>query len=244
MKKIFFLIVFSIQFSLTCFSQDSLHRYTDPEVIKLANYIKNLEKKAAFYIATHPNDVFVVNNSKSAEEKAVLSDLIRDSLHTYNDKQVIRIANYIKYLERLDALNTLALEAKKRYNDSIAKAQVLVVEGQKELDKYEKLIFFNFDSSTLKEESYPPLDEAVKVLKSFVNVSFVIEGHTDSIGPVAYNLNLSKERAKSVMDYFVSKGIPASRISSIGYGEAKPIDTNETEAGKAKNRRVEIKLKK
>ncbi|MES2139017.1 MAG: OmpA family protein [Bacteroidota bacterium] len=244
MKKIFFLIVYAIQYSLTCFSQDSLHHYTDPEVIKLANHIKNLEKKAAFYIATHPDDIFVVNNGKNAEEKAILSDLIRDSLHSYNDKQVIRIANYIKYLEKLDALNTLALEAKKRYNDSIAKTQVLVIAGQKEIDKYEKLIFFNFDSSVLKEESYAPLDEAVKVLKKFVNSSFVIEGHTDSIGAVAYNLNLSKERAKSVMDYFVSKGIPSSRISSVGYGEGKPIDTNETEAGKAKNRRVEIRLKK
>lgn len=244
MKKIFFLIVFTIQYSLACFSQDSLHHYTDPEVIKLAKYIKDLEKKAAFYIATHPSDIFVVKNSKSAEERAILTDLIKDSLHTYNDKQVIRIANYIKYLEKLDALNTLALEAKKRYNDSIAKTQVLVIAGQKEIDKYEKLIFFNFDSSVLKEESYAPLDEALKVLKSFVNVSFVIEGHTDSIGPVTYNLNLSNERAKSVMNYFVSKGIPSSRISSIGYGEAKPIDTNETEAGKAKNRRVEIRLKK
>lgn len=243
MKKIF-LIVFIIQFSLVCFSQDSLHHYTDPEVIKLADYIKNLEKKAAFYIATHPNDVFVVNNSKSAEEKAVLSDLIRDSLHTYNDKQVIRIANYIKYLERLNELNTLALEAKKRYNDSIAKAQVLVLEGQKEIDKYEKLIFFNFDSSVLKEESYPALDEAVKILKNNAKLTFVVEGHTDSIGPVAYNLNLSKERAKSVMNYIVLKGIPKTRISSIGYGEAKPIDTNETEEGKSKNRRVEIRGKK
>lgn len=238
MKKIFFLIVFTAQYSLTCFSQDSIHHFTDPEVIKLANYIKNLEKKAAFYIATHPDDVFVVNNAKTAEEKAVLYDLIKDSLNSYNDKQVIRIANYIKYLERLDALNTLALEAKMKYNDSIA------IAGQKEIDKYEKLIFFNFDSSVLKEESYAPLDEAVKVLKKFVNSSFLIEGHTDSIGSVAYNLNLSKERAKTVMDYFVSKGIPASRISFVGYGEAKPIDTNETEAGKAKNRRVEIKLKK
>ena len=243
MKKIF-LIVFTIQLSLVCFSQDSLHHYTDPEVIKLANYIKNLEKKAAFYIATHPNDVFVVNNAKSAEEKAVLSDLIRDSLHSYNDRQVIKIANYIKYLEKLDALNTLALEAKKRNNDSIAKAQVLVLEGQKEIDKYEKSIFFNFDSSVLKEESYPALDEAVKILKNNANLTFVVEGHTDSIGPVAYNLNLSNERAKSVMNYIVSKGIPKSRISAIGYGEAKPIDTNETEEGKSKNRRVEIRGKK
>lgn len=244
MKKTFFLIIFALQFSLACFSQDSLHHYTDPEIIKLANYIKDLEKRTAAYSASHPNDIFVVNIANSAEEKAILTDLLKDSLHRYNDRQIIKIANYIKHLEKLDSLNNFAIAMEKRINDSIAKSQVVVVKEQKEIDKYEKLIFFNFDSSTLKDESFPALDDAVKILKSYVNLTFVIEGHTDSIGPVAYNLNLSKGRAQSVVNYFVSKGIPSSRISAIGYGEAKPIDTNETEQGRAKNRRVEIRLKK
>ena len=242
MKKIFF-IVFTIQFSLVCFSQDTVHRYTDPEVIKLVTYVKDLEKKVAFYVATHPNDVFVVN-AVSAEEKAILTDLLRDSLHSYNDKQVIKIANYVKYLEKLDALNTLALAEKKRYNDSIAKAQVVLLEGQKKMDEYVKLIFFNFNSATLKEESYPPLDEAVKILNNNAKLNFLIEGHTDNVGTDEYNLNLSNDRAQSVLKYIVSKGIPNARISAVGYGETKPVDTNETEEGKAKNRRVEIRGKK
>jgi len=245
MKKVFFLLVFTLQFSWICFSQDTLHRYTDPEVIKLADYIKDLEKRTAEYSASHPNDVFVVNVAKSVEEKQILTTIINDSLHRYNDSQVIKIAKYIQHLEKLDSLNSfvLALE-EKRVADSIAQSQTVVVKEQKQLDKYEKQIFFNFDSSTLKEESYSALDDAVKILKSYPNLTFVIEGHTDSIGPVAYNLNLSKERADAVMNYFISKGISASTISAIGYGEDKPISTNETEKGRSKNRRVEIKLRK
>jgi outer membrane protein OmpA-like peptidoglycan-associated protein len=248
MKKIFFLIVFTLQFSLTCFSQDSLHRYTDIELMKLVKYIKGLEGRTASYSASHPDDVFVVNVAKSVEEKAILTDLIKDSLHRYNDSQIIKLAGYIKHLEKLDSLNTYTIamveETKKRVADSIAKTQVVVLEEQKEISEYEKLIFFNFDSSVLKEESYKPLDEAVKILKNHSNLVFTIEGHTDSIGPVAYNLNLSKERARTVMNYFISKGIPADRISSTGYGEAKPVATNETAEGQAKNRRVEIRAKK
>jgi OOP family OmpA-OmpF porin len=73
---------------------------------------------------------------------------------------------------------------------------------------------------------------------------FIVEGHTDNVGADAYNMNLSKERAKAVMDYLVSKGVPATKISSVGYGEEKPIASNETEEGRSKNRRVEIKAKK
>ncbi len=255
MKKIFFLIVFVLQYSISCFSQDSLHRYTDAEVIKLAKYIKNLQSRTATYSAEHPADIFVVNAANSTEEKAILSGLVNDSLHRYNDKQIIKLTRYIKHLEKLDSLNNVVVAAVRVKKAADSLAAVAVIEKAKsgtdvslpeakDIEKYEKLIFFNFDSYTLKEESNKPLDEAVKILKSYSNLTFSIEGHTDSVGSDAYNLNLSNERAKSVMNYLIAKGIPASRITSKGYGESKPIDTNETEAGRAKNRRVDIKAKK
>ncbi|MES2590506.1 MAG: OmpA family protein [Bacteroidota bacterium] len=242
MKKKYFLIVFTLQFSLVCFSQDSLHRYTDPEIIKLTNHIKGLETRTAAYSAAHPNDVFVTNVANSEQERQILYNIVSDSLHRYNDRQIIKLAGYIKHLERLDSLNNIMLaktDAQKRYNDSVASIVVLAA-----IDQYEKQIFFNFDSSILTADSYSPLDEAVKILKDQNSLTFVIEGHTDNVGSDEYNLNLSKARAKTVMDYFVSKGIPVSRISSVGYGEAKPIASNETEEGKAKNRRVEIRARK
>ncbi|MES2397286.1 MAG: OmpA family protein [Bacteroidota bacterium] len=105
-------------------------------------------------------------------------------------------------------------------------------------------MFFNFDSSIIKTESYKPLEEVVKLMKSQIDFKFVVEGYCDSVGSSAYNLSLSNRRAGSVKRYFISKGVPANRISAIGYGEANPIATNMTEEGRAKNRRVEIKAKK
>ena len=70
-----------------------------------------------------------------------------------------------------------------------------------------------------------------------------IDGHTDNVGDDASNLVLSKNRAAAVRDYFISKGISADRLSSEGYGESKPVETNKTAAGRAKNRRVEMDLK-
>jgi outer membrane protein OmpA-like peptidoglycan-associated protein len=245
MKKIFFLIVLAFQFSLVGFSQDTLNHYSDAEVMKLVSYIKTLEARTQDYIAAHPNEAFMSDKANAAQEQQDVNDLVKDSTHRYNDAQIIKLAKYIKYLEGIDVLNTAALaDAKKRYDDSVAKAQTLLVADHQDLDKFGKSIFFNFDSYTLKTESHPALDEAVKILNKYPDVMFIVEGHTDNVGADAYNMNLSKERAKAVMDYLVSKGVPATKISSVGYGEEKPIASNETEEGRSKNRRVEIKAKK
>ena len=74
--------------------------------------------------------------------------------------------------------------------------------------------------------------------------SFSIEGHTDSDGKDAANLTFSEKRAAAVKNYLIEKGIAASRLSSKGFGETMPIDSNKTKAGKANNRRVEVKLVK
>ena len=71
-----------------------------------------------------------------------------------------------------------------------------------------------------------------------------IEGHTDSVGPDDRNLTLSQGRSQSVVDYIVSKGISSDRLKAKGFGESKPIDTNDTDAGRANNRRVEFTVLK
>ena len=81
-------------------------------------------------------------------------------------------------------------------------------------------------------------------MKEYPETIFHIGGHTDSQGSDEYNLKLSKERAASVREFLVSKGIPASRLTSEGYGESRPIATNNTAAGRQENRRVEISLDK
>jgi outer membrane protein OmpA-like peptidoglycan-associated protein len=79
-------------------------------------------------------------------------------------------------------------------------------------------------------------------MMEYPNTRFLIEGHTDSQGSDAYNLKLSDERAASVKNYLIEKGLPASRLSSEGFGETKPVANNATAAGRQQNRRVEISL--
>ncbi len=99
---------------------------------------------------------------------------------------------------------------------------------------------FDTDSAKLKAESTTILNQAVEVLNQQAAVSVRIEGHTDSRGSDAYNLTLSEKRAKSVMDYLVSKGISATRLTSAGFGESKPVVANDSAANMAKNRRVDL----
>ena len=99
-------------------------------------------------------------------------------------------------------------------------------------------IYFNSGKSTIKSESFADLDKLSAIFKAHTEVKASIEGHTDSQGNDEMNLNLSKARAKAVKDYLVKKGVDANHLSSEGYGETKPVATNETSAGRAKNRRV------
>jgi OOP family OmpA-OmpF porin len=103
-------------------------------------------------------------------------------------------------------------------------------------------IHFDFDKYNIKPEWMPVLDEAADILQTNPNISVIIEGHTDSIGSVPYNQKLSERRANSVYQYLLNKGIASSRMSTVGYGELQPKATNETDEGRAINRRVEFQV--
>jgi len=100
---------------------------------------------------------------------------------------------------------------------------------------------FKTNSAVLTIESSAVLDGVAASLKDWAEVRVEVGGHTDSTGNDAYNLTLSKRRAQSVVDYLASKGVDKSRMTSKGYGKADPIADNKTDAGRAKNRRVELK---
>lgn len=103
-------------------------------------------------------------------------------------------------------------------------------------------VHFDFDKSTLKPESIVILDAAVKTMGEHGTIMVEVAGHTDSIASEEYNQKLSERRAKVVYDYLVSKGISADRMTWKGYGELQPIATNETEEGRAQNRRTELNV--
>lgn len=107
-----------------------------------------------------------------------------------------------------------------------------------------KNIYFDFDKTTLKSESYTELNKVVDFLNQNPSVEIEIAGHTDSKGSDDYNANLSQGRSQAVVDYLISQGINEYRLSAHGYGESKPIDTNDTDEGRANNRRVEFTVLK
>ncbi len=112
------------------------------------------------------------------------------------------------------------------------------------LNAYAKTILFNSGKATFQQQTFPVLQSIVAILKEYPSSRFSIEGHTDSDGKDAMNQKLSEDRAAAVKNYLVENGIASDRLSSVGYGESKPIDTNKTKKGKANNRRVEVKLVK
>ncbi len=105
-----------------------------------------------------------------------------------------------------------------------------------------KNIFFATDSYDLKRESFAELNTLVELLANNPDLRVEIGGHTDNVGSKEYNLSLSENRAKSVRDYLVSEGVDLKRLTFKGYGFSEPIADNDTDTGRAQNRRTEVKV--
>ena len=103
-------------------------------------------------------------------------------------------------------------------------------------------IFFDFDKATIRPESANELDRLIKLLTENPTLKIELGSHTDSKGSDEYNMKLSDSRSQSVVSYLISKGIGADRLVAKGYGETKPIDTNDTDEGRQNNRRTEFKI--
>lgn len=103
-------------------------------------------------------------------------------------------------------------------------------------------IQFETGRAVIKKVSYPIMDAITKVMVDNASYKLIIGGHTDNVGSDQTNMTLSKNRADAVSNYLIAKGIDPLRISSFGFGESTPVDTNETAAGRTRNRRVEFKV--
>ena len=99
---------------------------------------------------------------------------------------------------------------------------------------------FDFNKATLRPEAIAKLDHAVAVMTENPTIKVSVEGHTDSVGSDAYNQKLSERRAHAVVSYLTGKGIDAARLTSVGYGESRPVASNDTADGRAHNRRVDL----
>ncbi|RSC95544.1 OmpA family protein [Tenacibaculum singaporense] len=122
---------------------------------------------------------------------------------------------------------------------------VIKEEAVKKLNEFARAIYFNSGKSTFRTGTTGKLDLIAGIMKEYPKANFSIQGHTDSSGSNSLNQRLSEKRAKAVLDYLITKGgIDSKRLTSAGFGEDYPIADNKTRAGRAENRRVEIKLVK
>jgi OmpA-OmpF porin, OOP family len=103
-------------------------------------------------------------------------------------------------------------------------------------------VTFEFNSSVLTANGRSVLEPAVKFLLNQPQLRAEVAGHTDSVGSDAYNLRLSRQRAESVRSYLVSRGVAAGQLTAVGYGESRPVASNQTDEGRARNRRVELHI--
>ena len=103
-------------------------------------------------------------------------------------------------------------------------------------------VLFDFDQAAIRPDARAVLDETARVLSARPSVRVAVEGHTDAEGSDAYNERLSERRARAVVDYLATAGIPRDRLDSRGFGESRPIADNTTEEGRAQNRRVELRV--
>lgn len=107
---------------------------------------------------------------------------------------------------------------------------------------YRDPILFRHNSDQINPVSNRELNRTAALLKKYPENSITINGYTDSVGNAAYNVDLSQRRAKAVADALIERGVPASQVSYHGFGAANPVAPNDTAAGRAKNRRVELEI--
>ena len=126
--------------------------------------------------------------------------------------------------------------------NNTAKPKMTPKQIEEKVEILAKDLRFDIDGIKLFTKPIKSLDELAQIMKDYPNIKLVCEGHTDATASEDYNQRLSEQRAKSVRTYLVKKGVDASRISTKGYGESRPIASNDTPEGRKENRRVDLKL--
>ena len=204
-------------------------------LIGCSGYVYELKKGVGF----HP--VELVNAEKA----------IADAQKAGKDKQCPKEFSEAKALQdkawdvywscrTKDAIE-IAKDAIKKTNALCPTPPPVPKPAPKVIDRMTLLLHFDFNKSVIKNVDKPLLKKAIASIKEYPKSSVKLEGHTDSIGTEKYNQALSERRAAAVENYIVEEGgIYKSKISSIGYGETKPVASNKTKEGRAKNRRVEV----
>jgi len=181
------------------------------------------------------------NTGKGAAIGAAAGGVLGKATSNHKDKRIF-IGAAIGALAGA-AVGNYMDKQEEAFRDELAGSGVEVVrEGDNLRLVMPSNITFATDQSYISSGFNDTLDAIAKVMNKYEKTYLSIEGHTDSTGKDSYNMNLSRERAQSVKNYLVNQQIMAERVSTMGYGETRPIATNDSANGRAQNRRVEIQI--
>lgn len=132
------------------------------------------------------------------------------------------------------------MDKQQRELEEIEGAQVERVDEETLRVSFDSDILFPVDSARLSDQSKQDLDAFAEVMNEYAKTAILVQGHTDSTGTEAYNLGLSERRAEAVRNHLLLRQVAPDRMEAVGYGEAYPVASNDTESGRAQNRRVSI----
>jgi outer membrane protein OmpA-like peptidoglycan-associated protein len=166
---------------------------------------------------------------------AAVGGLTGTAIGNYMDKQEQAMRQALANSEAASIQREQEVLAKAEADSTKKSVDVLTV-------TFKSDYFFGVNSSTLLPAAYDELERVARVLKQYHETNILIAGHTDSTGSEDYNQTLSEKRTQAVKNALVGMGVEPSRLTCIGYGEGKPIASNNTEAGRQQNRRVEIRI--
>lgn len=186
----------------------------------------------------------IEQKNKSYEERLMFLDQENKKLEDELEQQRKKIKEIEESSKKLDynEIKKLIEESNKNNKATLPISIEKIEEIKKTVKVQAKLIQFESGNDKLKESSYGSLNGIIMLLKEVPMLKANISGYTDSNGSLEDNKTLSQKRADAVKAYFISQGVSADRINSVGYGESNPITSNDTEEGKAQNRRVEIEI--
>jgi cytochrome c oxidase subunit 2 len=179
----------------------------------------------------------------------------------YSMRRLVRIVSEEEYAAWLSQQQSYFISSIRGTDDDPYKDELLTFEvNQRKLEFVEAVqkaidapeadakvlrlnyVYFQSGAATLLPLSRYELDNLMETMGKYPNMTIEIGGHTDNTGDAPANQVLSEERAKAVQDYLVGKGVPVGRLKVVGYGQTQPVETNDTEAGREKNRRTEFKI--